>query len=144
MPDYKINEQLANEQLEELYDYYDVDDEIMEAEGGEQDSLGIAVRVQRHQMIIKLRKGRFEVQSGEDGLRVIQHLRREVSGKNELTWKEPDGIAKIELDKQKAGDNQRLFAFVGYLTGVGATKAKTLRGPDLSTAELLATFFMRA
>jgi hypothetical protein len=144
----KINKELAEQHLEELYDYFDVDDEILETESSsEEDALGTAVRIQRHTMIKKIMKGRIEIQGDSDtGIEVIQHLRVPLnnggSEKSSFTWREPDGIAKLELDKHKEG-NIRMFAFIGYLTGINLGGAKKLKGVDLGTAELLAVFFMR-
>lgn len=143
--EYRIPREAAEKQLEALYDFYDVDDEIMEAEGGEQDQLGTAVRVQRHQMLIKIMKGRLSIDGDADtGIEVTQVLRTPVAGHNELSWREPDGMARLELDKHTKGDNQRMFAFIGYMTGINKSNAAKLKGVDLSTAELLSVFFMRA
>jgi hypothetical protein len=141
-----ISEELAEEQLELLFDYYDLDiDDYsdIEIDGSRPD---VALKVSKKKLIKSIRKGRLEISSDSDnGLSVVQKLVGKYKDRTELKYKPLTGRAKTEQSKFKGDDHHgRMYAMLGVMCGQGASAILSLEGPDLSTAECLGGLFLLA
>lgn len=148
-----IPKELAEEQLELFFNYYEMDlEEALadEDEGfGEDDESAKAVRRAANQLKKKLVKaiqyGRLEIKDAADGgLDVIQYLKFPLSGGFEaLKWNGITGLAKAQLkDLDKGSPFNKLYSFAGAITKAG-DKIRNLRDMDLATAEALVAVFLR-
>lgn len=136
-----ISEENAQEQIEALFDYYDIDlDDYtgLQIKGTETKK---ALEVSKKKLIKAIKKGRLEISNGEDGFIITQTLRGNYSSLKELKYKPISGRAKVAMDKYE-GDDARMYGLLAVLSGTEAGQIQALTGPDLSTAECLGGFFL--
>jgi len=135
--DYKVSEESAREQLDAMYDYYEIDfDELPE-------KLAPVLKATDAKLLKAVRLGRVEMALGDDGVIVVtQHLR---SGGDPLVYREIDGQAKVAMGAKDADDAYgKAYALMGALCGLGETAITKLKSHDLAVVECLGTVFLQA
>ena len=128
----KLSEDNAQEQLNQLLDYYEIDlDDVPDKEKSSYDIVG-------KKLVKFIRQGRLEIKT-EDGIQCIQTLR---NGTTTIIYKELNGKAKTAMGTKGAEDgNGRIYALMGALSDGEATILQ-LKGPDLSLVECLGAVFL--
>ena len=123
----KLSEDSAQEQLNQLLDYYEIDFNDIPTQ--QKDSFEMIGK----KLVKFIRQGRLEIKT-EDGIQCIQTLR---NGTTTITYKELNGKAKTAMGTKSAEDgNGRIYALMGALSD-GETMIAELKGPDLSLVECL-------
>lgn len=134
--DFKLSDEVAQDQLSILFDYYDLCIEDCT------DGMAEALKGASKRLIKSIRRGNLEI-SQDDGLTVTQNLVRPPAGAKTITFRVIDGKAKIAMADKKDSDNYgKIYAMMGSLSGIGETGIKALRGQDLSLVESLGTVFL--
>ena len=136
MPEYKISEEAARVQLDELYDYYEID--IVGLPKAQKQATEAAGR----KLLKAIRIGRVEINLDEDSvIRVKQNIRNG----EPLIYREIDGKAKVAMSGKDEGDAYgRAYALMGSLCGLGETAIISLKSHDLSVVECLGMVFLQA
>ena len=128
----KLSEDSAQEQLNKLLDYYEIDFNDIPIEQKN------AFEMIGKKLVKFIRQGRLEIKT-EDGIQCIQTLR---NGTTTITYKELNGKAKTAMGTKGPDDgNGRIYALMGALSD-GETVITDLKGPDLSLAECLGAVFL--
>jgi hypothetical protein len=135
--EYKISKESAQEQLA-LF----VDSGVTELEDITDDAARKGIEVAHNGLRRAIRRGLLEISvDKEANLIIIQHLVR--STVKTITYKEMTGEAKLQMAKVANNDNySRMYAILGYLSGLGIDAIKLLKGVDLSVAECLSAVFL--
>ena len=133
--EYKISLQVAKENLQSMLDYYEIDiDEIDEKD------VKKAIKSGYNRIIKALRLGRLEIKI-ENGITITQTLR---NGTEKLTYREIDGKAKTAMAPKEEKDwYGKSYALMGSLSDMGETAITSLKGVDLSLAEVLGMIFLQ-
>lgn len=138
MPDKKekkifLSEEVAQDQLSILTDFYDVDLE---------DSEDTSKKVARKRLLRAIRQGRLIITS-QDGLKITQVLQNPPGEIPDITYRVITGADRARMEKI-AGDNayDRMYALAGMASGIGAKAIKNLYGADLAVAEGLSIVFL--
>ncbi len=133
-----ISAEVARQQLDELLDYYELDGESFLDENQKNIFDQTCERLKKAIM-----KERLSI-SGEDGIKVTQHLKNSYAGEVKVfEYAELAGKHKMSMGKHKDTDHYgKMYALLGSLTGMGETAIRNLKGPDLSTAECLGFLFL--
>lgn len=136
MPEYKISEEAAAEQIDALFDYYEID--LNELPGAQKK----ATEAARGKLLRATRLGRVEIDLDDDGvIRVKQNIRNG----EPLTYREIDGKAKVAMSGKDADDAYgRAYAMMGSLCGLGETAVISLKSHDLTVVECLGMVFLQA
>ena len=141
-----ISEESAREQLGMFFDYYEIDP--ANVGGGENSQEIFESTVDR--MVDAIRKGRVEIKENDDGLIVVQTLKKIKKVKDGeatvsvLEYKEISGAAKDAMKHKKETDHYgRIHAMLGYLSGAGEAAIKSLRGVDMSVSECIGVLFLK-
>lgn len=136
-----ISEENAEDQIKELFDYYDIDLEDYAGLKIKGTDTKKALEVSRRKIIKAIKKGRLEISNGEEGFIITQTLKGTYSSMTQLQYKPISGRAKVAMDKYE-GDDARMYGLLAAMSGVEAGNIQALVGPDLSTAECLGGFFL--
>jgi len=132
-----LSDESAQEQLDLLLRYYDI--EI--ADIGLQKS-GIIDSV-LSRIIRSIRQGNLTIALKSGKLSLLQTLVNPPGDVTELEYSEVTGQAKLVMDSAGAqSDHARMYALIGYLTGVGSAGIAKLSRVDLSLAEALGFIFL--
>lgn len=140
-----ISEETAQEQLDFLLDYYDIDIEDTEGDG----SLPIALKASCRKLKRAIKKGRIEIGEENNSLVVYQNLVKPIESKNgnafeRIRYREVDGRSKTNMKGHQDTDyHGRMYAFLGGLSGESSTFIEKLKGVDLSIAECLGSIFLQ-
>lgn len=129
---HKISEEVAKQQLDIFYDYYELDIEEDIASETSRD----AVKTSAKRIIKAIRSGRVEI-TNDDGLKIVQ-----IVGEEKLEYKELDGKCKVLTDKYE-GNYAKIYAMAGYLNELGLEGMKKLKGVNLSIAESIGMLFLQ-
>lgn len=137
MTEYQISEEAAEAQIQKILDFYDLDkDDLV---NDEQIKL-YEVSVKR--LIKPIRRGDLVI-SDEDGLKIVQHLRRS-TGEQSLEYAELSGKNKIAMEKQKDQEIYgKIYSLVASLTNKSNADIASLKGRDISTVECLGMLFLQ-
>lgn len=142
---YKIGPELAEKKLGELLDYYELDDCL--------DSNGKTIEVPddddsiirpglRKALIRAFRKGRFDTETDDGRLFVLQHLSRPLPGcENPLRYAPYSARARIAMDGFT--DDQpfrKMVACMASLSGEKQSSLTNIEGPDSDAMEALFIF----
>lgn len=135
----KISKEVAAQQLQELLDYYELDEDCFVDEDQSNVYLRTCERLKKAIM-----RGRLSI-TNEDGIKIKQILKNSYDGDiKEFDYSELAGKHKLSMGKKKDGDHYgRMYALIGSLTGMGEAAIGKLKGPDLSTAECLGFLFLQ-
>ena len=136
MPEYKIGKEAAREQLDMLYDYYEIDFDELPKE------LGTALKATDLKLLKSVRLGRVEISMDEQNvIKVVQNIRNG----DPLIYREIDGQAKVAMGGKDEKDHYgKAYALMGSLCGLGETAIIKLKSHDLSVVECLGTVFLQA
>ena len=136
MPEYKIGKEAAREQLDMLYDYYEIDFDELPKE------LGTALKATDLKLLKSVRIGRVEISMDEQNvIKVVQNIRNG----DPLIYREIDGQAKVAMGGKDEKDHYgKAYALMGSLCGLGETAIIKLKSHDLSVVECLGTVFLQA
>ena len=136
MPEYKIGKEAAREQLNMLYDYYEIDFDELPKE------LGTALKATDLKLLKSVRIGRVEISMDEQNvIKVVQNIRNG----DPLIYREIDGQAKVAMGGKDEKDHYgKAYALMGSLCGLGETAIIKLKSHDLSVVECLGTVFLQA
>jgi len=132
-----ISEEIANEQIESLKAYYDI----------EVDDFPKDVKAAVVSSFKKVRRaimaGRLEIDTAGDDIVIKQTLAKPPEGSDgQIVYKEVSGVAKDGLNDDHSS-HKKMYYFLGVLSGQGAQIIRKLKGPDLSVAEALGCIFLQ-
>jgi plasmid stabilization system protein ParE len=131
---YKLSKESAQNELKKMLDYYEIDIEAIEDE-----NLKRAIGQGYDRLVKAVRLGRLKIKL-EKGIEIIQILR---SNGNEISYREIDGVSKMEMAGKKQDDYYgKSYALMGSLCGMGESAIKQLKGVDLSLCEVLGLIFL--
>jgi len=137
MAEYKLSEESAKEQLDQLLDYYDIEKDDIEIEEGPE-----AVQTLLNGLIRAIRRGRVEIKEESEDLIVCQHLKFPPGEIQTLEYGVVDQKARMAMDKIKDNRPQeRMCAFMASLASLPPTALVKLKGVDMGTMNRLATVF---
>jgi hypothetical protein len=134
---YKISAEVAREELDKLFDYYDLDPSDIT-----DDKQLSAFEGAQAKLIKVMRLGRLEI---VEECNIVQTLKNPGTdgGAVTVTYGELSGRAKMEMGKKSETDHHgRMYALLGSLSGLGDAGIAKLKGADLSVAECLGLVFM--
>ena len=141
-----ISEESAIGQMDVFFDYYEIDPANV---GGGQNSQEIFEST-IDRLVDAIRKGRVEIKENDDGLIVVQTLKKAKKVKegeatvSVIEYKEISGAAKDAMKHKKETDHYgRIHAMLGYLSGAGENAIKSLRGVDMSISECIGVLFLK-
>lgn len=140
MSEVKISAEMADEQLNLFFEYYDIDENEINDEDIKRGM--ISARNKLHRAIMQ---GRLEILEELDSLVIRQTIKRPPKGltSNPIVYKELDGTAKIAMKDRKTADQYgKIYALLGKLSGEGIVVIQQLKGADLSVAEMLGVLFL--
>ncbi len=136
--EYILSEESAEIQLNILCEYYDFElddlsDKVID---------GIDTVLRRLKKAI--RRGLLEISIGdENAIDITQNLANPPGKITNLKYKSVTAKSKTILGREAENDNySRIYALVGFLTGVGKTAIQNLTGIDLIIVECLGAFFL--
>jgi len=145
--DIVISKETAEEQVELMLDYYDIDlvEDFDESEDS-QEGRGAALR--SYQQLVKdTMKGRLSfVLNDENDLIITQKLRfpiKSANGLEQIVYKPVTGRSKTAMKAASTNDHAgKLYAFLGGVSGQGSQVIQELKATDLKTAECLGLIFL--
>lgn len=135
-PELKLSESVARQQLQDMLDYYEIDiDEIEEKE------VKRAIKSGYKRLIKAVRLGRLDIKIEDGTIKIIQTTR---SGNEKITYKEIDGKSKTAMATKEEKDwYGKSYALMGALSGLGETAIASMKGVDVSLAEVLGMIFLQ-
>lgn len=134
--DYKLSEESALESLRELLEAYDFDIDGETNQETKQIKETIA-----ESLLEYFRLGYLSL--GDDGITIIQKLKRPPGDVQEIKYGEFKGENKMAMDKFKAEQIQsKAFALVGSVSGLGIDGIKQLKKYDCKVAEAVGMLFL--
>lgn len=138
--DYKIAAEPAQEQLELLLDFYDI-----EVPGdGELDDVQKAAKTSIKKLKRYIRMGLVEITEA-DGLTVIQHLKHSKGDTKTITYGVCDGKAKMAMAKAGEKDHSgKIYQLMGSLSNLSADSLSRLIAVDSNVVECLGAVFLTA
>ena len=136
MPVYKISEDAAREQLDALFEYYEIEtDELPDAQKKATEAAGL-------KLLKAIRIGRLEIDLDDDD---IIRIKQNIRNGEPLIYREIDGKAKVAMSRKDDGDAYgKAYAMMGSLCGLGETAIISLKSHDLSVVECLGMVFLQA
>jgi hypothetical protein len=144
----KISDEVAQQQLDLLLDFYEIEigDVEKEAEfydeGGDEVQKAIKGACDRLKRYI--RKGLVEINE-TDGLTIVQYLRCPDGEFSTVSYRVIDGIAKQEMRWAKENDFYgKIYYLMGSLSKKSASIIAKFRGVDSSVVECLGAIFLTA
>lgn len=129
-----ISEEVAQDQLSILVDFYDID--------VEEDNDDPSKKAARNRILRAIRQGKLTI-TPQDGLTITQILQNPPGNVSEINYRIIKGADRARMEKI-AGDAayERIYALAGLASGIGAKAIKSLYGADLAIAEALARVFL--
>jgi ActR/RegA family two-component response regulator len=134
-----IDEEPAQDQLDLLLDFYDIEvDELDEDDDVEKATLKAIKKIKKYIM-----KGLIEI-SEDDGLTVIQHLHHSKGETKQISYGVITGHAKIAMSKAAERDySGKVYQVMGSLSSnISAESIARLKGVDLAVVECLGAIFL--
>ena len=136
MPEYKLSEESARHQLDQLYEYYEIDFDDSPKE------IATALRATDRKLVKAVRHGRVEIALDDKGIILVT---QNIRNGEPLVYREIDGQAKVAMGSKDDGDAYgKAYALMGSLCGLGETAITQLKSHDLSVVECLGTVFLQA
>lgn len=132
-----ISEETAQEQVEGLIEFYDIDISIMP------ENVQRAVQASIGKIRKAIMAGILEIEIDPETITIRQTLTRPPKGfPGPITYKELTGKAKIGI-KDDSGDYGKMYNFLAAVCGEPVGVILNLRGKDLSLAEALGAVFLQ-
>lgn len=135
----------AEEQLNLLLDFYEIEVEEEVLDEDEKDSKALeSLEAIKRRLLKAIMYGRLEIREAPEDLEVIQHLRKPMKdGSSELHWNGVSGTAKSSIKVGDSGTGMSvMYKLCAAMTGVSATHIMALKNLDLSTSEALCNLFL--
>lgn len=142
---HEITRQLAEQQLEKLFDYYEIDlEKRMKSENAEKAQV-VADDI-KDILIRAIMKGRLEITDDDEspfgGLEIVQTLRRPVGNVLQITYYEVTGKARTAIkDVEKGSPHAKVYALLAAISKQPVAVFLGMGGVDLTCAETLSTVF---
>jgi hypothetical protein len=125
----------ADEQMQILLDYYDVDrDFIIDSMKDPLDNCIMG-------MLKSITRGRLTVVDKEGGPHIVQKLEKPVPGMETITYRPPGSKLAVAL-KNVSKDESRLLGALGALSGNAPDEFDELDHTDRQTAEDVGNYFL--
>jgi hypothetical protein len=141
---YVLDEQPAQDQLDLLLDFYDIEIEDFEDFKSPDARVQEAMRSAVKRLLRYIRKGYIEITS-DNGLTITQRLKFPKGETTELHYQIMTGKAKMQMKNADEDDFYgKIYCLIGSLTNIGATSISSLVGTDSSVAECLGAIFLTA
>ena len=132
-----ISSDVADEQIEALKLYYDIDVDDLP------DNVKGAIVSSFKKIKRAIMEGRLEIEVTDDTILVKQTLCKVPAGvPGTLAYKEVSGQSKVAI-RDDSTDHGKMYAFMGALCGEGSKAILALKGKDLSLAESLGCVFLQ-
>lgn len=130
----QLSEEVAQDQLDILTDFYDVDLEDDEDSGTR--------RIAKKRLLRAIQQGRLTITS-QDGLTITQVLKNPPGEIYDINYRIVTGADRSRTEKI-AADNayEKMYTLVGMASGLGAKAIKSLYGADLAAVEGLSVVFL--
>lgn len=128
----KLSEEVAQDQLDILTDFYDVDLDNSE---------DASKKVAKKRLLRAIQQGRVVI-TVQNGLTITQTLKNPPGDVTEINYRIIKGSDRARMEKI-AGDNayERMYTLAG-IASIGAKAIKSLHGADLAVAEGLSIIFL--
>lgn len=129
-----LTEELAEKQIDELNDFYDIDVEFIIpalAEPLKQHLLGIKKAIMR---------GRLSIEVTDDSVNIKQHLERPIGDVSEIVFKELTGKAASLADNANA--ESRVYVLLGSLSNNPPELFRSMGRVDHRTAMDIGNYFL--
>lgn len=139
-PDQKISKETAEGQIDFLMKYYDIDQDDIKNERQEN------IYDKTYRKLTKaIQEGLLEIKNEDETPIVYQYLKKPPQNMDpQIRYREISGQAKVAMKGIKEEDAyNRLYAFLGGLSGLGSNVFTKLKGRDLGIAEYLAWLFLQ-
>lgn len=140
MSKYKVSEEVAQDQLDLLIDYYDIDlDMKNDADDVQRAALAAVEKLKRY-----IRLGRVEI-TADDGLTVIQHFKYSKGETTSISYRVCDGKAKMAMSKAGEKDySGKIYHLMASLGNVSPGDLAKLQAVDSNVVECLGAVFLTA
>lgn len=142
---YEISKETADQQLELLFDYYEIElEKRLKADNAEK-AQAVADDV-KDILARAIMKGRLEITEDEESthgeIKIIQRLRRPVGNVTEIRYYEVTGKARTAMkDVDKGSPHQKLYSLLAAISRQPIAVFLNMGGVDLTCAETLFTIF---
>lgn len=134
MEKYKLSEEVAEDQVQLFFDFYEIEmDDIPEEQTRAIDvSLG---RIKK-----AIRRCRLEFVESDGVVKITQHLKNETT----IVYGEISGRSKLAMKNKSDSDSYgKIYSLCGSLTGIGEAGIAKLKGADISLAECIGALFLQ-
>jgi hypothetical protein len=133
-----ISEEAAQQQIDLLLDFYDIDLDESEDEG----DIGKAMQMAVKKLTRYIRKGLVEI-NDSDGLQVIQHLKHSRGETKTISYGIVDGKSKMAMSKAGEKDySGKIYHLMGSLANIPASSISQLQAVDSNVVECLGAIFL--
>lgn len=132
-----IPRKVAEEQVQLLNDFYDVDFEYLLP------AAKTIVEVQTLAITKHIVKGRISIEATGDGLKISQILEKPIGGTKRISYKEAGTMVQIALNRASEGTGE-VAAVLGVLSELGSDffSSEKMSPVDWATAENLGKYFL--
>jgi hypothetical protein len=130
-----ISKENADEQLQIILDYYDIDASALpEKQASIVETVGLKI-------VKAIMRGDCEIKDVDGEPMVIQTTKKG----SDLRYGVITGKSRTEMAKTTDNDHYgKIFSMLGSLSGVGKDAIESLKGPDLVLAEAIGMLFLQA
>lgn len=131
-----LSEEVAQEQVQILLDYYDIEADTEELEPAQKKAISSSIsKIKRGIM-----NGIIEI-TGDNGLKITQMLQNPPGDVSTLEYGRVSGKSRVSM-KDGGSEYERCYQLVGSVTGVGAKAIQNLDIRDLKYCEALGVLFL--
>ena len=140
-----ITREIAEQQLEKLFEYYEIElEKQLKADNAEK-AQATADDI-RDRLTRAIMKGRLEICDDEEsqygGLKIVQRLRRPVGNVSQIVYGEVTGRARTAIkDVDKGSPHAKVYSLLGAISKEPVQVFMNIGGVDLTCAETLAAVF---
>ena len=136
MEEFKISEQVADEQFESFLDHFDIDFNDIEIEDGAE-----AARTMKNALIRAIRRGALEITT-EDGFSIRQILTHSIGDMQAIIYTDKVAKARLAMDHESPKRTQaRMYAFMAALSDTPTSQLMKMQGKDLMVFGRLTAIF---
>lgn len=142
MSKFVIDKEPAQDQLDLLLDFYEIELDDFEDFSSDDDKVQEAMRTACKRLLRFIMKGYVEI-TNDDGLTIIQHLKFSRGETKEIQYRIINGKAFMSMKRAHEKDFfGRMYCLLGSLANVPAEKISEFRGADASVATCLGAVFL--
>lgn len=129
-----LSEEVAEDQVQLFFDYYDLDIDDISEEQARVFEMSLS-RIKK-----AVRKGKLEFAEIGGVVKITQHLKNDTT----LIYDEISGRSKLAMKNKADTDNYgKIYSLCGSLTGIGESGISKLKGADMSLAECIGALFLQ-